>query len=175
MSNWSEFFVQTGKEQVVCNYFNKRLNDKGLAAFFPKVQLVYKTSKQVRKELKPMFLGYVFAETNLDAKSIAIQTSQMIRTSKHIFKLLGNENADYMPLHEEEKAFLLKFCNEAYIVRESKGLKKGDKVFVTSGLLQGRESIMKRIDRHKRRAEIELGFMGDVRRVSLALEIVERV
>ncbi len=175
MSNWFVFFVRTGKEQVVCNYFNERLNNKGLAAFFPKVQLVYKTSKQVRKELKPMFPGYVFAETDLDARSIAIQTSQMVRTSKHLFKLLGNENSDYMPLHEEEKAFLLKFCDEAYIVRESKGLKKGDKVFVTSGPLQGRESIIKRIDRHKRRAEIELGFMGDVRRVRLSLEIVERV
>ena len=73
-----------------------------------------------------------------------------------------------MKLSEDEKKFLLGFCNDEYIVEDSKGFLVGDKVFVNSGLMQGRE-------RHKRRAEIELVWFGDLRRVSFALEIVSKI
>jgi transcriptional antiterminator NusG len=82
---------------------------------------------------------------------------------------------NYMAVHEEEKDFLLEFYDDGYIVGESLGFIEGDMIFINSGLLQGKESIIKRIDRHKRRAEIELELMGDVRRVSVSLEIVDKI
>ncbi|MCX8131472.1 MAG: hypothetical protein N3I35_15440 [Clostridia bacterium] len=48
-------------------------------------------------------------------------------------------------------------------------------MFVTTGPLQGRESIIRKINRHKRRAEIELMWFGDLRQVSVALEIVCKI
>lgn len=65
-----------------------------------------------------------------------------------------------MKLTEDEKNFLLGFCDDGYIAEESKGFIIGDKIFITSGPLKGRESIIKKIDRHKRRAEIEMTFLG---------------
>lgn len=55
------------------------------------------------------------------------------------------------------------------------GFIRGDRVFVTLGPLQGRESVIRKIDRHKRRAKIELEFMGDRRIFDVALEIVSKV
>lgn len=175
MNNWFVFFVQTGKEETVCKYLNNMFNCLESIAFVPQIELVYKNSKQIYKVLKPMFPGYVFTETNLNAKDFAIQTTQAVRNFKHIFRLLGKENTDFMALNNEEKDFLLGVCDNEYVFNKSKGFIKNDRVFVTSGPLIGKESIIRRIDRHKRRAELEIDFMGDIRCVSVALEIVEKL
>lgn len=176
LSNWFVFFVQTDRERTVCYYLNIILNQEKAVAFIPKIELIYKNSRQVRKELKPMFPGYVFIDTQLDVMSFATQTVQTARKfNSKIYNLLGKQDPDHMALHEKEKKFILRFCDEQYIVRESIGFIEGDKVFVTSGPLQGKESIIKRIDRHKRRAEIELQFVGDLRRINISLEIVRKL
>ncbi len=175
MSNWFIFYVHTGREKTVCDYLNEILDDKKSFAFVPQVEIIFKNLKQTRKELKPMFPGYVITETIIDARSFINQTSRKVRSFKHIINLLGKENPDYMALCEEEKKYLLEFCNDDCIIRESVGFIEGDRIYVASGPLQGRESVIKRIDRHKRRAEIELEFMGNLRRVYVALEIVGKM
>jgi transcriptional antiterminator NusG len=57
----------------------------------------------------------------------------------------------------------------------SKGFIAGDKLIVTSGPLKGRESIIKKIDRHKKRAEIELSCFGATKRINVALEVTAKV
>ena len=175
MSSWFVFFVQTGKEETVCECINDMFLNEESVSFIPKIEMIYKKSKQVRKEFKPMFPSYVFVETQRDGRSFANLAARIVRNSKYIIKLLGKDTPDYMAVHEEEKDFLLEFYDDGYIVGESLGFIEGDMVFINSGPLQGKESIIKRIDRHKRRAEIELELLGDIRRVSVSLEIVEKV
>ena len=175
MCNWFVFFVQTGKEEIVCDYLNKMSSNKGSIEFIPRIQLICKNSKQVRKELKPMFPGYVFYKTKVDAESFVSQIMPLARKFKHIINLLGRENINYMSLCEEEKNFLIKFCDNQHVVCESLGFIKGDRILVTSGPLKGIENVIKRINRHKRRAEIEWEFLGDVRRITVSLEIVKKV
>jgi transcriptional antiterminator NusG len=55
------------------------------------------------------------------------------------------------------------------------GFCEGDKVRVTSGALVGLESLIKKVNRHKREAIVEMEMMGDVRRVKLMLEVVEKM
>ncbi len=174
MSNWYVFYVQTGREQLVCDYLNNVMNREESIAFFPQVELIFKNSKVVNKELKPMFPGYVFMDSVLDEKTFITQTHRYSRFSRHIFKLLGNENIDYMTLTKEEKNFLLGFCYDGYVAEESKGFIAGDRIYITSGPLKGKESIIKKINRHKRRAEIEMICFGDKRRISVSLEIISK-
>lgn len=175
MGNWFIFNVQTGKEQTACDFLNKLFDKEESVTFIPQVELVFKNSSSIRKELKPMFPGYVFTDSTLYEKNFINEAYKYARFSKCIFKLLGNQNVDYMKVSENEKNYLLGFCDDRYVAGESKGFIVGDKVFVSSGPLKGRESIIKRIDRHKRRAEIESEFFGDTRRISVALEIVSKV
>ena len=175
MSNWYVFYVQTGREQIACDFLNKLFNKEESIAFIPQAQLIYKTSKFIRKELKPLFPGYVFVDSALDERAFITQAYKVIRFSKCIVKLLGRENIDYMKITDNEKSFLLDFCTDGYVTKESKGFIIGDKIVVTSGPLEGKESIIRRIDRHKRRAEIDIEFLGDKRRVSVALEIISKV
>ena len=175
MSNWFVFYVQTGREQTACSFLNKLYDKNESVAFVPQVELIFKNSKFVRKNLKPMFPGYVFTESIIEGSAFITQTYRFVRFSKCIFKLLGNKNLNYIKLDENERSFLMGFCDNEYIVEESIGFIKGDNVFITSGPLKGRESVIKKIDRHKRRAEIEMDFMGYLRRVNVALEIVSKI
>lgn len=174
MSNWYVFRVQTGEENKACKFLNKLYNKEESVAFVPQVEIVIKDSQIVRKELRSMFPGYIFTDSILDERLFVDLAYKYARFSKCIFYLLGDGKINYVKLSEDEKKFLLGFCNDEYIVEDSKGFIVGDKIFVTSGPLQGRESIIKRINRHKRRAEIELMWFGDLRRVSVALEIMSK-
>lgn len=51
----------------------------------------------------------------------------------------------------------------------------GDRIIVTLEPLKGRESIIKKIDRHKRCTEIKVTFLGDIRCASVALEVISKV
>ena len=55
MNNWFVFYVQTGKEQIACDFLNKLFDEEESVAFVPQVELIYRTSKVVRKYLKPIF------------------------------------------------------------------------------------------------------------------------
>lgn len=174
MNNWFVFFVQTGSEYFVRDYLNRTINSFESVSFIPQIMLIQKNSSLINKNLMPMFPGYVFTKTIVDARCFIKQTSEIMHRTKYIIGLLGKENPDTMSLYEEEKEFLLKLCDEKYVVGESVGIIEGNKVLVTSGPLTGRESIIKRIDRHKRRAEIELEFIGGLRRINVSLEIIHK-
>lgn len=167
--------MQTGEERRACEFLSKLFDQEESVAFVPQVEIVVKNVQSINKKLRPMFPGYVFADSILDERIFANLAYKYARLSKCIFYLLGNRNMNYAKLSEDEKKFLLGFCNDEYVVKDSKGFIVGDRVFVTSGPLQGWESLIKKIDRHKRRAEIELMWFGDFRRVSVALEIVSKM
>lgn len=175
LSNWYVVFVQTGQEMVACNTINKLLSKKEASAFVPQIELIYKRSNHIVKYLKPMFPGYVFTESTLGTIDFLSYVSKILRFSKCIFYILGKNALEYMKLGEDEKKILLGFCNDGHIVEDSVGYIKGDNILITSGPLMGRESIIKKIDRHKRLAWIELDFLGDVRLIKVGLEIVSKV
>ena len=175
MDNWFIFYVNTGEEYKACTLLNQLFDKSKSIAFVPQVKLVYKNSKSVRKELRPMFPGYVFTESVLDKSAFARYAYRFINSFRCIFYLLKDGSANCMTVSEDEKRFLLSFCNDDFIVEDSRGIIVGDKVTITSGPLAGKESIIKKIDRHKRRAVIELMWLGQIRKVNVSLEIVSKM
>jgi len=65
-------------------------------------------------------------------------------------------------------------CQKGDLVGLSKGIIRNGKPIVTSGPLKGREGLIRKIDRHKRTAEIEIPFVGDKKQVTVGLEIYEK-
>jgi transcriptional antiterminator NusG len=130
MGNWYVFHVQTGREQTACNFLNKLFDREESNAFIPQVELIFKNSKMIRKELKPMFPGYVFTDSILDEELFITQSNKYARFSKCIFELLGRKNIDYIKITNDEKNFLLGFCADGYITEGSKGLIIGDKIIL---------------------------------------------
>ena len=58
------------------------------------------------------------------------------------------------------------------IVGMSEGFIKNDKVVITSGPLVGREGLIRKIDRHKRKAFIEIEMFGRPQKVEMGVEIL---
>ena len=56
----------------------------------------------------------------------------------------------------------------------SEGVIENSKVRVISGPLVGKEGFIKRIDRHKRKAFLEMEMFGRVQKVQVGLEIVAK-
>jgi transcription antitermination factor NusG len=59
-------------------------------------------------------------------------------------------------------------------VKEMAYRRKGITIRITSGALTGFESRIKKINRHRREAVVEMQIMDAVREVSLMLEVVEK-
>ena len=88
-------------------------------------------------------------------------------------KLLGT-GQEIVPLTEEEKNFLEELGGEEQIVAMSEGIIEGDQVIVTKGPLKGKEALIKKIDRHKRKVWLEVKMFGKMQRVEAGLEIVAK-
>ena len=73
-----------------------------------------------------------------------------------------------------ETPYLKELCQDQNLIGMSKGVIKNGAPIVTSGPLKGREGLIRRIDRHKRIAEIEILFTGEKKQVTVGLEIYEK-
>ena len=99
---------------------------------------------------------------------------QELKKIPDLTKMLGREKEEIYPLPQDEVAFLKAFGEEDQVVDISRGCIEGDAVIVEQGPLKGKEGLIRRIDRHKRIAEIEIEFLGERRKAKVGLEIVKK-
>lgn len=70
--------------------------------------------------------------------------------------------------------FLLTFGKDDQIVEMSEGIIENDQIIITRGPLKGHEGLIKKIDRHKRRAYLELEMFGRKIETQVGLEVVAK-
>lgn len=64
--------------------------------------------------------------------------------------------------------------NDRRVIEMSEGIVEGDKVIVLRGPLRGHEAEIKRIDRHRRMAELGVSMLGRMKTIRLGLEIISK-
>ncbi len=170
---WYVLFVRTGREQRVEQLLKERLDADLFLPFVPLQERLFKIEGMVKKELKPLFPSYVFIETEVSGQEFIKRTSTLIYSLHDIGFLLRYSETE-IALRESERQMLLNLYNDDYCIEASSGIMIGDKIHITDGPLRGRESIVKNVNRHKRQAYIEIELMGDIRQVSVSLEIVKK-
>lgn len=114
-----------------------------------------------------MFPDYVFLESE-DEKRLSEELEQY----RPFLTALGESNT-LIPVYKEEEEFLRGLCDESYHSRMSKGYIRDGNTYVTEGPLQGKERQIRKIDRHKRLAKLELP--GRFHNVNVGLEIYNKV
>lgn len=118
---------------------------------------------------KILFPGYIFTVSeNIDA------LFEYLKKIDGLTRLLGT-GQEIVALSSEEIEFLKRFGGEAQVVSMSEGIIIDSKVKINSGPLKGLEGFIKKIDRHKRKAWLELPMFGRVQRVQVGLEITEKI
>jgi len=175
MPYWYIFFVKSGRELKVERQFRNTLNSDLYLPFIPMKETLSKNYGFVKKETVIMFPSYVFVESQLSSSEFIQQSRKIILSSKDAIRLLSYGDDDEIAIREEERVSLLKLCNINICVESSLGIIKGDMVIIKEGPLMGRESSIIKIDRHKLQAIICLDFMGVIRQISVALQIVEKI
>lgn len=169
--------VAPGKEEETEKYIAERVSQEWYSSCFHPVRHVKKKFRGEWKDRHEKLMpGYVFIDSEnakelyLDLKRIPMMT-----------KLLGWEREFITALTEEETDWLEKMVSadkggkvtgEVAISRIEVG--ENDTVRILSGPLKDMAGMVKRINLHKRIAEVEVEFMGRKIVLYLGVEMVEK-
>lgn len=157
----------------------------------------YEEQRRVRGEWivqeKILFPGYVFLVVMPESAEIewlsgAVEIEQMPGDMKPerlkemeqeiccIKGAIGLLKRDGKPavMNEEEVQLLRMFDDHGQRVEMSEGVIERSKIKVYSGPLVGKEKYIRKIDRHKRRAFLEMLIFGETKRFQVGLEIVSK-
>ena len=166
-SDWYVLFVQAGKEEFMAIRCREGL-DEALRAriFVPKYQVMMQFASVWEIRERVLFPGYVFIETNE-----IWEIQQGLWRIPYYKRMLGRDENEIHAISIEEKRRLCLLMNSNGVIEASYGYKDGGQVEVTSGALVGHEAEIRRIDRHKRTATVELQLLGKSVKMNLGLEL----
>lgn len=166
---WYVMQVRTGTEENIRVQCVRKIPPGILErCFIP----YYEEKKRIRREWtvkkKVLFPGYVFVVTeDMD------QLYQSLKSVAGLTKLIGT-GREVVPLTEEEKQFMLDLGGEEQVVPLSEGIIENSVTKIRSGPLKGKEGLIRKIDRHKRKAWLEVEMFGRKQEIEVGLEIVAK-
>lgn len=164
---WYVIQVRTGTEEEIQRQC-ETIIDKSILekSFIPKYEQERKYQGEWHTELKALFPGYVFLVSG-EKEKLFFELKRIIGLTK----LLGTGET-IVPLTDEEISFLLRLGGEEQNVKMSEGIIENDRVVVLSGPLKGNEGLIRKIDRHKRKAWLEIEMFGRMVEMQVGLEVV---
>lgn len=166
---WCVMQVPTGQEEELRRKCEEHLCppvlEKSFLPYYDEMRKIRGVWTVTRKILFP---GYVFMITE--------EPKDLLRELREIsgWKNLLKAGEDILYISPAEEAFLKEFGSADQVVRASRGIIEGNRVIVTEGPLMGHEASIRKIDRHKRLAFLELHLFSEVIRTRVALEIYEK-
>lgn len=166
---WYVIQVRTGTEEKMKEQCLKRIGRNTLEKCFvpyyeekKRYQGTWHTDKRI------LFPGYVFLiSERLD------ELYQKLREVTGMTKLLGTGD-EIVPLREEEVELLQKTEAGERPLEISTGIIENGIVIIMDGPLAGMEGCIKKIDRHKRKAWLEIDMFGRTIRMEAGLEIIRK-
>jgi transcriptional antiterminator NusG len=165
---WYVTFVETGKEEVVQKWLDHYFDQKTQRNMVPKRRLIEKKDGKSYPVIKKLFPGYVFICTDMNPEKYRI-----IKNIPNIIRFLST-GAYYSSIDDSEMSVILRLVGDD-IIGCSKILVDNSKILVKEGCLYGMEGIIKKVDKHKNRAKIQLDFMGEPRTVDVGVEIIYKL
>lgn len=166
---WYAIQTATGQETQTIAMCKALIDDSLLqGVFYPKTETMKRYEGAWHKETKPMFPGYIFAVTD-DPEELR---RSFLNVPK-LTKLLGTDNVP-VALSDKEEQLLRQVTNQEHVAEMSVGVIEGDRLVVNTGPLMGIEGLVKRINRHKRVAVVEVEMFGRLVEMELGLEVVEK-
>ena len=178
INNWVVLFARTGSEEELEGMLRENLSVSEFLPFVPKREVSYKRKGITQIVRKPLFPGYIFLQTGMEANLIADNVKialSNIRENKNIYSLLhyGHDKKDVV-VRDEERSYWERLFDENFCIKGSIGIIVGDRTRVTSGALMGMEGSIKKVNRRKSEAVIEMSMMGSTREITVMLEIIEK-
>lgn len=167
---WYVIQVYTGHEELMKQLCQKRITDKEILTdcFIPYYEEEKKYLGQWHRARRVLFPGYFFVISD----NVTALRHELLEISEFA-RILGDSEG-FLPLTDDEIAFLCRFGGEDRIVGMSAGIIENDSVRIFAGPLKGLEGLIRKIDRHKRKATIAVHMCGREVEVRVGLEIVQK-
>ena len=170
MENWYVVQVFTGKEEAMKAICLKMISPKLLKkCFIPYREQMKRYEGTWHKERRILFPGYLFVITE-EIKELALELNKITGFTK----VLGDKDF-LVPLSSAEVKLLKRLGGDDQVVEMSIGIIEHDKIIINEGPMQGLEGFIRKIDRHKRLARIEIEMFGQVVEAQVGVEIVSKV
>ncbi len=172
---WYVIQVMTGDEEKIALLCRRMIGmedgEDGVlqSCFIPYTKRQRRYQGKWHTEQRTLFPGYVFL--------VSGQPEELFFQLRHVpglTKILGT-GWEFVPLSEEEVDLLQRLGGEDRIVEISTGVIENEQIIIKSGPLKGMEGYIKKIDRHKRIARLEVEMMGRVMEIQVGLEVVEKL
>ena len=164
---WYVMQVRTGGEFYMKQQCERLISPEAAEKIFiPLTERKIQRRGEWRLEKFPLFPGYMFVITD------QIDLFRMEMKRLFGFKRLLGADGEIISLTTAEVTFMDCFGGKEQIVGMSEGFIENDKVVITSGPLVGREGLIRKIDRHKRKAFIEIEMFGRSQKVEMGVEIL---
>lgn len=168
--NWYAVQVRTGKEDKFVEWCEKKIDHQAYKdIFIPKVMMAKKYQGKWHDEKRVLFPGYVFVISDTPEKLF-----QELKKIPDLTKMLGEYKGKIFPMYSKEVQYLLKYDQQGHVVKMSTGYIEGDHIIITDGPLKGYEALIKKIDRHKRLAFIEINLLNQPNIIKVGLEIISK-
>ena len=117
---------------------------------------------------KALFPGYLFLETE-QVEGIFFGLKKL-----HQFAKVLKTGEAFVPVTDEEEKLIRHLLGDGESVDLSVGIIENQQVRVTVGPLQGLEGMIRKIDRHKRKAYLQVEMFERMLDIAVGLEIVEK-
>jgi len=171
IQNWHVIQVLGGKEDKIIDKVN--LTEE-CRAFTPKRVKILRSEGKTIKISEILFKGYVILETDLNYIDFKKLLFEYVKPLQGFVRLLEHDRVGTETILPLERKFIEQYTNHERVIEPSIGFIQGDKVIITEGPLIGHESDIKRIDRHKRTAELELSMFGRSQTIHVSCEIISK-
>lgn len=166
------YVVQTvgGQEKHVLDLMNKLVDEELIQeSFIPQYEVKKRIQGAWKVRTEVLLPGYMFVITDQPGK-----LREALRSVPKFTRLLGNNDV-FTPLDEQEVAFINAFTEPDHrVVEFSSGVMEGDGIVILNGPLMNQTGLIKKVDRHKRLAYLEVQILGRTKTVKVGLEIVRK-
>ncbi len=165
---WYALFVRTGEEEVMRKFLETLLPYANMKILIPKRKLQERRRGKIAEVVKSLLPGYVLIKTEMDV-DIYHQLKQM----PGLLSILRDES-ELLCIPEHEIATILALTNEDDVIGFSEVYREGDRIKVWAGPMAGLEGIIDSYNHRKKRLRIRLEILGQVKKVDLGAELVEK-
>lgn len=144
------------------------IDSSRVEAFIPLREVMRHKNGEWISTTEIIFPGYIFVSTK-DADELAF----LLKDVPAFTRVLGDSER-FVPLSNDEVSMINAFGGDEHLVRMSEGVIEGDEVRILNGPLFAHSGIIRKVDRHKRVAYVEMSIMGRKKDIKLGLEIVKK-
>lgn len=167
---WYVIQVKSGEEISTCGRCKKILAATLFCDVFVPMYARQKKYQGIwKEEYKVLFPGYIFVNTD-EPELVEEELTKLTCMAKPVY--IGGE---FTPLATDEQEFLADMMDMDSVIQTSVGYIVDGELVVIQGPLRNWESYVKRIDRHKRTAEVEVSLLYEKRKALVGLEVVAKV